>query len=126
MKCNIKEIKNISQQSPVILIGGNKSDFEEYVVISSNISSKNMGIVRTEKGLKVPKWFYEIKTNPNLLICDLDKIDKYEQQKFVELLKYREISNMPIANNCSIVLLANDQDKLNENIKSYCLLIKGE
>ena len=66
-----------------------------------------------------PKWYSDLLNNNDykraLVINGIDVIDKGEQSKFIELLKYRKISTFDIPDNTVIILLAN---KISDNISS--------
>ena len=120
------KVLDYAKISPVILLNGNLTDFENAIVLESTISSKNLGIVNTEKGLKAPKWIVEAKNQkePLIVINNLDYIDKYNQKKFYELLKYKAISNIELPVNTRIIILANDLEKISPNIINLCVVYK--
>lgn len=120
------KVLDYAKVSPVILLNGNITNFENSIVLESTILSKNLGIVNTEKGLKAPKWFIEVKNQkePLIVINNLDDIDKYNQEKFYELLKYKTISNVKLPANTRILILANNLEKISPNIINLCVVIK--
>ena len=67
-----------------------------------------------------PDWYYELKNNKLLVIAKIDEITKEEQQKFIELLKYRQVSTFKIPDDISIFLTANkiNKDTINEELFS--------
>lgn len=127
MNCKINEIKELSKTSPVLAIGIPLSMFGQSTIIEATIPSKNLGIVNTAKGLKAPSWFYKIikdKASHQIIITNIDSIDKESQEKFYELLKYKAISNTELPADCKIIVLANDLKKVSETILRLCFLVK--
>ena len=120
------KVLNYAKISPVICVGASVESFDDAIILESNIASKNLGIVNTINGIKAPKWFLEVKKtkNPILIINGIDKIDKYNQEKFYELLKYKTISNIDLPKDTKIIVLVNSLDKVSENILSLCTIIK--
>lgn len=77
---------------------------------------------------KPPKWVEEILNSKEasiILIDKIDKITKEEQEKFIELLKYRKISTFELPKNCVIMLTADkiNKDTINEKIYSLVAII---
>lgn len=127
LSSKINEIKELSQASPVLAVGIPLEIFEKSTVIESTIPSKSLGIISTAKGLEVPSWFHEIvKGNGShqIIINNIDSIDKESQEKFYELLKYKAISDVELPADCRIIVLATDLNKVSETILRLCLLVK--
>lgn len=77
-----------------------------------------------------PKWFEQIETTnePTILVIDkIDSIPKDEQTKFVEILKYRQVSTFELPQNTVIVVTAKhvNESTINEEIYSLVAHIKG-
>lgn len=76
-----------------------------------------------------PEWFNKIDGSiPNILVIDkIDSISKKEQIKFVEILKYRQVSTFVLPKNTRIVITAKEvnKDTINEEIFSLVSYIKG-
>ena len=83
-------------------------------------------MVNTDKGIKYPKWYDEIvKLDYRILIIkDIDKIEEYEQEKFYELLKYKEISNFKLPKDLKIFVTYSNLDNVADSIISLCQIIK--
>lgn len=127
LSSKINEINELSKSSPVLAVGIPIEMFEESTIIESTIPSKSLGILNTAKGLKAPSWFYGIvKGNGShqIIINNIDSIDKESQEKFYELLKYKAISDVKLPTDCKIIVLATDLNKVSETILRLCLLIK--
>ncbi len=120
------KVLDYAKISPVILQNGNLDDFKNAIILNASIPSKNLGIVNTKNGLKAPKWFVDVKKeeNPIIVINNLDEIDKYNQEKFYELLKYKTISNIELPLNTKIIVLAKNLENISQNILSLCMVIK--
>lgn len=127
LSSKINEIKELSKASPVLAVGIPLAMFGDSTIIESTIPSKSLGIVNTAKGLKAPSWFYGIvKGNQShqIIINNIDSIDKENQEKFYELLKYKAISNVELPADCKIIVLATDLNKVSETILRLCLVVK--
>lgn len=127
LNSKINEIKELSKTSPVLAVGIPLAMFGESTIIDAGIPSKSLGIINTEKGIKAPSWFYGIiKGNENhqIIINNIDSIDKESQEKFYELLKYKAISDVELPADCKIIVLATDLNKVSETILRLCLLVK--
>ena len=79
-----------------------------------------------------PKWLDELyektKTQyPILVINNLNKLTIEEQLKFVEILKYKQVSTFELPENSIIIVLCSNlsEQKLNEEIYSLLAHIKG-
>lgn len=124
-KVNI--VLKAAQSSPVLVIGLPASIFGESTIIESKISSKELGIINTAKGLVTPSWFYEImkgKGSHQIIINNIDLVDKEDQEKFYELLKYKTISNMELPEDCTIIVTGKDVSKISETIIRLCQIVQ--
>lgn len=76
-----------------------------------------------------PDWLNKLDgTTSNILIIDkIDSIPKNEQTKFVEILKYRQVSTFELPKNIVIVVTAKEinENTINEEIYSLVTHIKG-
>ncbi len=125
MNTNIDVYEN-AKIAPVLIKDIDKKILNEAVVIDSIIDSKDLGVVNTDKGIKYPKCYDEIvKLDYRILIIkDIDKIDEYEQEKFYELLKYKEISNFKLPKDLKIFVTYSNLDNVADSIISLCQIIK--
>jgi len=76
-----------------------------------------------------PEWLNKLKdSTPTILVIDkIDSIPKNEQTKFVEILKYRQVSTFELPKNTVIVVTAKEinENTINEEIYSLVAHIKG-
>lgn len=79
---------------------------------------------------KAPNWLNKLnesKIVPILVIDKIDSIEKEEQTKFVEILKYKQVSTFELPKNTVIVVTAKEinENTINEEIYSLVAHIKG-
>ena len=75
---------------------------------------------------KPPKWLEILLNDPTkliLVIDDLEKIPIEEQNKFIEILKYRQISTFEIPEEYRIIIISKDYKKLSKEIQNLTALI---
>ena len=77
-----------------------------------------------------PEWLNKLKSynTPTILVIDkIDSIPSIEQTKFVEILKYRQVSTFELPKNTVIVVTAKEinENTINEEIYSLVAHIKG-
>lgn len=121
----VKSILTLAKVNPVLATQTSATEFDDVIVIEGGISSKQLGIVQTEKGLKAPKWFKDITRKDGakrLVISGVDTISKEEQEKFYEMLKYKTISGIKLPQNTEIIVLASDLKNVSETILRLCVL----
>ena len=120
----INEILKLSQVSPIIVCELSSKIFENAVVLEANISSSQLGIVNTKNGLKYPDWFLNLKdkTKDTLIINLIDSIPTEEQEKFYEILKYREITNTALPEDIKIILTAKNIKNVSQSILRLCMI----
>ena len=119
------DISKRLEVSPLIICGTLNRMLESGVIIDASISSTELGIIQTANGPKKPSWFIDLEQNKSktLVINNIDKIDEYEQQKFVEILKYKTISSVSLPQKTKIVVLCNNLNKVSSTILSLCQTI---
>ncbi len=112
-----------------ILVEDVPSDlFSEYITLPSNVSvGQLVGHFENTKFLP-PSWFTELvkKCEENkgiLVITDINKINKYDQGKFVEILKYRQVSTFKLPEEVHIILTASNLKEKEMNEEVYSLLV---
>lgn len=72
-----------------------------------------------------PSWFLELtkdKVSKILVIDKIDEINKENQLKFLEILKYRKISTFELPENCIIILTAKTINKNTIHEEIYSLV----
>ena len=76
-----------------------------------------------------PEWLNKLEgsTSTILVIDKIDSIPKNEQTKFVEILKYRQVSTFELPKKTVIVVTAKEinENTINEEIYSLVAHIKG-
>ena len=120
----IKEVAELSKIAPIIVSGVPSKLFDDAVVIDANISSKELGVVNTKDGPKYPEWFLKLKSNgvKFLVVDGIDKLEEYEQGKFYELLKFKQITNVNLPKKIGIIVTAKDVFDVAESIKNLCMI----
>ena len=99
------------------------SDIEDAVILPSNISRDELRGYYEGVNYVPPKWFDELKKKKILVIDNIDLIDKEEQIKFIEILKYRKISTFEIDKDIRIIVTAKNINKNTINSEIYSLSI---
>ena len=120
----IKEVAELSKIAPIVVSGVPSKLFDDAVVIDASISSKELGIVNTKDGPKYPEWFLKLKSsNIKFLVIDgIDKLAEYDQGKFYEILKYRQITNVDLPKKIGIIVTAKDVFDVADSIKNLCMI----
>ena len=116
--------------APILIDFFSAKDIPGAVVITSNIDTKELNGHYDGTNYMPPKWYNELVTNNDskvLVIDMIDSIDKEEQLKFIELLKYRKISTFELPKDCVIIATAKEinKDKISEEIYSLVAQIRG-
>ena len=98
---------------------------KDAVILPANIKKSSLNGTLNEGKLLPPNWYNELvkkcnKESTILIITDLSKISKEEQEKFYEILKYRKIGTLELPKNC-IILVNGKLEELNETIKSLVI-----
>lgn len=127
LNAKINAVKDLARTAPVLVLGVSAEMFGTSTVLEADIASKELGIVNTPRGLKTPRWFYEL-VNGNgshqIIINNLDAIDQENQAKFYELLKYKTISTIELPADCRLIVIAHDLKKVAAKIMRLCLLVE--
>ena len=99
------------------------SDIEDSVILLSNISRDELTGHYEGINYVPPKWFDELKNKKILVIDNIDLMDKEEQIKFIEIIKYRKISTFEIDKDIRIIVTAKNINKNTINSEIYSLSI---
>jgi hypothetical protein len=120
------KVQKLAEISPVLVCGLKKESIKNAEFISATISSKELGIVNTSKGIKAPKWFVNVTKNAidTVVIDGIDTINAEEQEKFYELIKYKTISSVEFGKKIKVIVLYNDLSKVSATITSLCQIVK--
>lgn len=104
---------------PIMIIGYQPDNWDNAVYIMGNTD---------ERELHIPSlWHKELdnkaaKGRTHLIVADLEKVSKEEQNKFAGLLKDRRAGNYKLPNNAQIIIPVNDKNKISAKIQSLCLV----
>ena len=108
--------------APILVDFISSEDLGNVTILPANIDSKELNGHYEDINFMPPYWFNELlnKNNKILVIDKIDSIDKEEQLKFVELLKYRKISTFELPSDCVIIITASEinNNTINEEIFS--------
>ena len=120
----IVEIEKLANVSPVIACEMSSDAFDGAVVVDAKISSTQLAALNTKDGLRFPDWYLKLEKNDKklLVIDNIDDIDAEEQEKFYEILKYKEISNTALPKNTKIIVIAKNNKKVADIIRQLCLV----
>ena len=119
-----------SNVAPILVNFIDGNNIPNSVVLPANIeiSELNGHYVNTE--FISPEWLNKLKNSntPTILVIDkIDSIPKNEQTKFIEILKYRQVSTFELPKNTVIVVTAEyiNENTINEEIYSLVAHLKG-
>ena len=108
--------------APILVNFISSKDILDAIVISANTDTNELNGYYEGTDYMPPKWYDElVNNNSKVLVIDLiDTINKEEQLKFVEILKYRKVSTFELPKDCVIIVTANEinKDKISEEIYS--------
>jgi len=111
--------------SPILFEKIDLRAFNNAVVIEANCDNSLLNGHYENIDFVPPEWYEKIvekskNTFSLLIINELDKINKEEQLKFLELFKYKKISTFDLPKNCVIVATCSnlEEDQINEEIYS--------
>ena len=111
-----------------LLIENIPSDsFDNSVIIKSNIDKSELNGHYENTKFCPPLWYRELtkksKTGNTILIIEnINEIEIEEQNKFIEILKYKKISTFDLPNNCIIIVTCTDLTKNKISEEVYTLL----
>ena len=99
------------------------------VILPANLEITELNGHYDNTEFKPPKWLNKFEeSTPTILVIDkIDSIPKNEQTKFVEILKYRQVSTFELPKNTVIVVTAKEinENTINGEIYSLVAHIKG-
>lgn len=118
-----------SNVAPILVDFIDGDSIPNSVVLSANLEIAELNGHYDNTKFVSPKWFNKLESStPAILVIDkIDSIPKNEQTKFVEILKYRQVSTFELPKNTVIVVTAKEINKetINEEIYSLVAHIKG-
>lgn len=116
----------VNSDIPVLVESINLNEIPNSVVIDSNICDSDLFGYYEEFVFHSPGWLDEIQyTNDMkiLIINNIDFLKKSEQRKFIDIIKYGQISKFDLPNNYKVLLVASDLSKVACSIKKLVINI---
>lgn len=119
-----------SNTAPILVDFIEGKDIPESVILPANCDISELNGYYENIEYKPPKWLSQILETKRQTILVIDKIDKIpiiEQTKFIEILKYRQVSTFELPKNTVIIVTAHNinEKTINEEIYSLVAHIKG-
>lgn len=119
-----------SNVAPLLVDFIDGNNIPNSVVLPSNIEISELNGHYENINYVPPEWLNKItnSTIPTILVINqIDSIPKNEQTKFIEILKYRQISTFELPKNTVIIVTAKEinENTINEEIYSLVAHIKG-
>jgi hypothetical protein len=130
---NVNKILKSGLKRPIIIEDINVESFNGAVVIDAKIEREKVAVLPTNNGFQIPEWINQLKLKKEqnqrlvLVINCLDSVDKLEQEKFYELLKFNGVSGLLLPENTKIIITIKKGgfEKISRRIQSLCLFYKG-
>ena len=110
--------KEFIDDRALLVVGATKADFEEYPKIPADISVSDL--IKYIEHLEMVK----LKRKMLLIVTGLDKVLANEQEKFIPLLKDRQIMTSKLPKCVQIVMPVTDVDAVLYAIKSLVFQLK--
>ena len=118
-----------SNVAPILVDFIDGNNIPNSVVLPANLEITELNGHYDNVEFVSPEWLNKLETStPSILVIDkIDCIPKNEQTKFVEILKYRQVSTFELPKNTIIVVTAEyiNKNTINEEIYSLVAHIKG-
>ena len=118
-----------SNVAPILVDFIEGNSIPNSVVLSANCEMTELNGHYDNTKFVSPEWLNKLEgSTPTILVIDkIDSIPKNEQTKFVEILKYRQVSTFELTKNTVIVVTAKEinENTINEEIYSLVAHIKG-
>lgn len=119
-----------SNVAPILVDFIDGNNIPNSVVLPANLEISELNGHYENIEFVSPEWLNKFKSynTPTILVIDkIDSIPKNEQTKFVEILKYRQVSTFELPKNTVIVVTAKEinENTINEEIYSLVAHIKG-
>lgn len=113
--------------SPILFEKIDIRAFNNAVVLNADCDNSLLNGHYEDINFVPPEWYKKIVEKSNntyslLIINELDKIEKDEQLKFLELFKYKKISTFDLPKNCVIVATCSNLEECQINEEIYSLL----
>ena len=118
-----------SNVAPILVDFIDGSSIPNSVVLPANLEITELNGHYDNVEFVSPEWLNKLEgSTPTILVIDkIDSVPKNEQTKFVEILKYRQVSTFELPKNTVIVVTAKEinENTINEEIYSLVAHIKG-
>lgn len=118
-----------SNVAPILVDFIDGNSIPNSVVLPANCEITELNGHYENAEFKSPKWLNKLEESASsiLVIDKIDSIPKNEQTKFIEILKYRQVSTFELPKNTVIVVTAKEinENAINEEIYSLVAHIKG-
>ena len=114
-----------SNVAPILINFLNGKDIPNSILLPSNVDISELNGHYENDEFLPPNWLTQITSSSKQAILVIDKIDeilKKEQLKFVELLKYRQISTFKLPESTIIIVTAKKINKNTINEEIYSLV----
>lgn len=112
--------------APILVNNIFANAFNNYVLLPADIEITHLNGHYENDSVLPPYWYQNLKMNNyNLIIIDdISKIDKKDQEKFIELLKYRKVGTFDLPKDCVIIIINNgSRDMVSDEIYSLVAII---
>ena len=118
-----------SNVAPILVDFIDGSSIPNSVVLPADLEISELNGHYDNMEFVSPEWSNKLEgSTPTILVIDkIDSIPRNEQTKFVEILKYRQVSTFELPKNTVIVVTAEyvNENTINEEIYSLVAHIKG-
>ncbi|MDR0850561.1 MAG: tail fiber assembly protein [Christensenellaceae bacterium] len=116
--------------TPLWLEGFDSKQFKNSVVVEANAPKTEFAVFMGRNGAVFPSWYNAVLEKKNeqvnlLVFEDIDRLSEEEQERFLEIVKYRTISNAKLPDNCCIILTSSSTGrKINPKLSRFLTYIK--
>lgn len=120
----LKEYINIGIL-PILIENVSDLMFEDAIILEANCDITELNGHYEGINFVAPSWYNELEKRQEkiLIINNINQIDKEEQTKFIEILKYRKVSTFDLDKNCIIIVTANNLKENPINQEVYSLMV---
>ncbi len=118
-KIKLSQVIKNNNLNPLIILGNELKEYQNKVEISANIDERFLNLSADWQEELTQKSSQE---KAYCIIIGIEDISLQEQEKFVNLLKNRRAGNYKLPNNAMIIILANNENKISDKIKSLSLM----
>ena len=130
IKRNLLNLFIKSNMAPLLIDFIDGNNIPSSVILPANLEITELNGHYDNTEFNPPEWLKKLQDSnmPNILVIDkIDSIPKNEQSKFIEILKYRQVSTFELPKNTIIIITAKHINKntINEEIYSLVAHIKG-